>query len=476
MRDTKDLNESEISMVTTDLDLVIFRYLAIIIYVVILGVITWLSARRKGVEDFLYASHNIGWKTLAISFFASAFSSYNVVVTLTFSFLFGPYILLIFLGVLVAFICIYFIARKYKDIISGRQFNNIVDFVALKFDRKVTNSFNLTLIAILFLFITLQIFINTTIFSEFLGWSKYTSAIFVSLIVLTYTTIGGLKAEIFTDVFQGILMMVIIALVFMVDISTITSESVTSLLTNKTILFGAISLGFAQFLTLLAQPEIWQRVAASRDLNHLKKGLITSWFLLGVIAVPAIIIGMAARGSGTIENPSTLFYDIVEHSAPQWFLPFVVVSLFAAFMSTLDSSLFAISSQIGKYGFLIKKEGLPDDRKIAKRIRISNIIVLVLALIASLFFGNFLKGVFGLISLLTVISVCLVMSLLLKMSSNETFIAIWVGIIAFVFAFFGGYLTEEQPITTLYPSFFLFGYILLQKIVLQICNRSRLKK
>lgn len=463
-------------MVGPDLDLVIFRYLAIIIYVVILGVITWLSARRKGVEDFLYASHNIGWKTLAVSFFASSFSSYNVVVTLTFSFLFGPYIFLVFLGILIAFLCIYFIARKYKDIIYEQQFNNIIDFVTQIFDRKVANSFNIALIAVLFLFITLQIFINTTIFSEFLGWSKYTSAIFVSLIVLTYTTIGGLKAEIFTDVFQGILMMVIIALVFMVDISTITSKSVTSLLTNKTILFGAISLGFAQFLTLLAQPEIWQRVAASRDLNHLKKGLITSWFLLGVIAVPAIIIGMAARGSGTVENPSTLFYDIVSHAAPQWFLPFVIVSLFAAFMSTLDSSLFAISSQIGKYGFFIKKEVIPDDRRIAKKIRIFNIIVLVLALITSLFFGNFLKGVFGLISLLTVISACLVMSLLLKMSSNETFIAIWVGIIAFVFAFFGGYLTEEQPITTLYPSSFLIGYILVQKVIWQIYNRNKLGK
>lgn len=463
-------------MVSPDLDLVILKYLAIIIYVVILGVITWLSARRKGVEDFLYASHNIGWKSLAISFFASAFSSYNVVVTLTFSFLFGPYIFLIFLGVLFAFLCIYFIARKYKDIIYGQQFNNIVDFVALKFDRKVANAFNLTLNAVLFLFITLQLFINTTVFSEFLGWSKYTSAIFVSLIVLIYTTIGGLKAEIFTDIFQGILMTVIIALVFMVDISTITSESVTSLLMDKTIFFSAISLGFAQFLTFIAQPEIWQRVAASRDLNHLKKGLIASWFLLGVIAVPAIIIGMAARGSGTIENPGTLFYDIVENAAPQSFLPFVIVSLFAAFMSTLDSSLFAISSQIGKYGFWISKEELPDDRKITKRIRISTVIVLVLALIASLFFGNFLKGVFGLISLLTVISVCLFMSLLLKMSSNETFIAIWVGITAFIFAFFGGYLTEEEPVTTLYPSFFLFGYIVLQKIVLQIYNRSRLKK
>jgi len=454
------------------------KYLAIIIYLIILGLITWLSARRKSTEDFLYASHDVGWKSLAISLFSSAFSSYNVVVTLTFAFLFGPYILLVFLGVLAAFISIYLIARKYKEVISEQRFNNIIDFVRQKFDLKVVNILNLALVAILFLFITLQLFINTTIFSEFLGWNKYASAIFVGVVVLLYITIGGLKTEIFTDVFQGILMILIVALVFMVDISTISSESITSLLANKTIFFGALSLGIAQFLTLLVQPEIWQRVAAARGLAHLKKGLITSWFLLAVVVIPMIVIGLVARSSGTIEDPGTLFYDIVETAAPEWFLPFLTVSLFAAFMSTLDSSLFAISSQLGKYGFVVKrigKESFTDNRQIAKNIRISTLIVLVLALIASLFFGNFLKGVFGLISLLTIISVSVLMSLILKMSSNETFIAILVGMIAFAFAFFGGYITEK-PITTLYPSFFLFGYILLQKIVWQICHRLKLKR
>ena len=298
--------------------------------------------------------------------------------------------------------------------------------------------------------------------------------------MLIYTTIGGLKTEIFTDVFQGILMILIILLVFMVDTSTITLESVTSLLTDKAVFFGALCLGIAQFLTLLVQPEIWQRVAAARSVVHLKKGLIASWVLLIVVVTPEIIIGLASRSSGTIESSSTLFYDIVKISAPGWFLPFLVVGLFAAFMSTLDSSLFAISSQLGKYGLVvkgerIKKESFTDNRKIAKNIRISIVIVLILALIASLFFVNFLKGVFGLISLLTVISISVLMSLILKMSSNETFIAILIGIIAFAFAFFGGYLTEE-PITTLYPSFFLFGYILLQRIALRIYKSLKLKK
>jgi len=451
------------------------KYLAIIIYLAALGIITWLSARYKKIEDFLYASHNVSWKSLAMSLFASGFSSYNVVLTLTFAFLFGPYIFLVFLGVLAGYICIYLIAKKYKEVIFEERFNNIIDFIRQKFDFKVVNLLNLALIAVLFLFITLQLYINTTIFSEFLGWNKYTSAIFVSLVVLLYIILGGLKAEIFTDVFQGILMILIIALVFMVDIGKISYESMTSILADKAIFFGTLSLGITQFLTLLIQPEIWQRVAAARDLAHLKKGLIASWFLLAIVLIPMIIIGLVARSSGPIENPKTLFYDIVETTAPKWFFPFLIVSLFAAFMSTLDSSLFAISSQLGKYGFIVKritKERFTNDREIAKNIRLSTLIVLVLALIVSLFLGDFLKGVFGLVSLLTVISICVLMSLILKISSNETFIGTLVGMIAFIFAFFGGYITDK-PLTTLYPPLFAFGYILLQTVAFRIYNRKK---
>jgi len=449
------------------------KYFPTVIYLIILGFITWLSARRKDPKDFLYASHNMGWKPLTLSFFASLFSSYNVVVSITFSFLFGPYILIPYFGALGGFLAVYFLAKKYKDSVFREDFNNVIDFIKNKFDLKVANLLNLSLIVVLFLFITLQFFINNTLFSQFLGWNKYLSALFIGGIVFIYTNIGGLKADVFTDVFQGILMLIIVALVFMVDTSKITSETILPILSDKTILYGALSIAFAQFLLLIVQPELWQRVVASRSLKDLKIGIVLSWILLMIIWVPMTMIGLAARASGLAKDPSTIFYDILQTTAPGWFFPFLIVSLFAAFMSTLDSSLFAISSQLGKYGFLVKREETKpptpsDERKTVKKIRVSMTIVLILALIASLFFANFLKGVFGLISLMTVLAVALVMALLLKISSNETFIAILLSILAFIFAFFGGYITDEKPVTTLYPSFFIFGYILLQRIALKI--------
>ena len=448
------------------------KYIAIGIYLVILALITWLSARHKNVGDFLYASHAVGWKNLSISIFASVISSYNVVLTFTFAFLFGPYILLVFLGALAAFFSIYLIAKKYKTSIQEHSFNNIIDFFTYKFDRKTATALNLAFILVLFIFIVLQLFINTSVFSELMDWSKYTSSIIVGVIVLVYTIIGGLKAEIYTDIFQGILMFLIIALVFMVDTSAITGETVGAILSDKTILIGAISLAAAQFLTLLVQPEMWQRVAAARSIKDIKKGFIVSWVLLALFIIPEILIGLSARISGAIEDPSNLFYDILATSAPAWFLPFLAVGLFAAFMSTLDSSLFAISSQLGKYGFIVKKKERQEenasvrDRQVARSTRISIVIVAVLALILSLFFANFLSAVFGLISLLTVISVAVLLSLIFKLSSNETFAAILVGIAAFAFALFGGFITQE-PITSLYPSFALVGYMIVQTFVVR---------
>jgi len=457
------------------------RYIAIGIYLVILAFITWISSKRRYVGDFLFASHDVSWKPLAVSIFASTISSYNVVLTLTFAFLFGPYIFLVFLGALLAFFGIYFIAKKYEDVIREKGFNNIIDLFSKIFDSRVATILNLSFIAVLFLFIILQFFINTSIFSEFLGWNKYVSSIIVGGIVLTYTAIGGLKAEIYTDIFQGLLMFLIIALVFMIDMSVITTETFAFFLTDQTLLFGALSLAAAQFLTLLVQPEMWQRVAAARSIADIKKGFVVSWVLLSLFIIPEILIGLSARASGAIADPGNLFYDILEVSAPSWFLPFIVVGLFGAFMSTLDSSLFAIASQLGKFGFVVRKnkgeEGDAEQRypSIARNTRLSILVVGVLALILSLFFPDFLTGIFGLISLLTVISVAVTMSLVFKISSNETFTAILVGIAAFAFALFGGYITE-RPHSVLYPSFVLIGFVLIQTLAVRTYNYLRSQK
>ena len=410
---------------------------------------------------------------LAVSVFASIISSYNIIVGLTFSYLFGPWVILVYLGALFAFLGIYYIAKNQnQEIVISKKFNSVIDYFAYKFGELNASLLNLLMMLVLFIFISLQFFVNTTIFSNILNWDKYTSSIIVGIVVLLYTVIGGLKIEIFTDVFQGILMFFIVGLVFMVDTSSITITTFTPLLSDKTLIIGAISLAVAQFLTLLVQPEMWQRVYAAKSISDVKKGFIASWILLIVIIIPQIIVGLTIRASGGIDTPNNLFYDILKTSAPEWFLPFLSVALFAAFMSSLDSSLFALGSQFGKYGFWIKSNEntfMKSDKTIVKNTRISIIVITILSLTVSLFFSNFLIYVFNLISLLTVISTVVLLSLTLKLSSKETLFSTLAGCIFFIYAAFSG-LISEVPYTVLYPSAVVIVFILIQNILLRLLH------
>ncbi len=456
-----------------------WNYIALAIYLIILGALTFYASKRKSAEDFLVASRDVGWKILAVSIFASIISSYNIVVGLSFSYLFGPWVVVVYGGALIAFIVIYFLAKNQnRTVVINGQYNSIIDFLENKFGRINASVFNLSFMLVLFIFISLQFFINTSVFSAIIGWDKYTSTLVVGLIVFLYIVAGGLKIEIFTDFFQGILMLVFIGLVFMVDTSKITMETVTPLLKDKTLIIGAVSIGISQFLTLLVQPEMWQRVYAAKSIKDLKKGFVYSWVLIFAFIIPIIIIGLAARASGQIDNPNNLFYDILKTSSPAWFLPFISVALFAAFMSTLDSSLFALSTQIGKYGLWINSTPInqkTDEKITVKKIRIALTIVTVLTLITSLFFSNFLTSVLQLVSLLTVNSVVVLFSIILKLSKKETLISAIIGIASFFVAVFGGYITSE-PYTILYPSIFTLGYILLQMLAFKLYQSFKTNK
>jgi len=457
----------------------IAEYVALSIYLIVLAFITCFSIKKGSDDDFLSASHNVGWKQLSISFFSSAFSSYNVAVTLTFAFLYGPYVLIIFLGVLGAFYGIYLVSSKYQKEINDISFNNIIDLSVRSYDYKVSTLIHLSFVVILGLFIILQLFINTSIFQQLIGWNEYISSIVVGGIVFVYISIGGLKTEILTDVFQGVLMIIIVALAFMVDTSSITTGTITGMLSDMTALKAALSLGAVQLLTFLVQPEMWQRVAAAKNLENLKKGMITGWGLLLVVIVPVITIGMAVNASGVASPGNNLFMDVLNQAAPDWYLPFLLVALFAAFMSTLDSSLFAVASQLGKYGFIVQPSDAGEDdsaadnfswrRGLTKNIRATIAVVMVACLAGSLFLGSFLQGVFDLISMMTVISVSLLISFVLRLSSNRTFIIIFVGIVSYSFALFGGYITSEA-ITTLYPSILVILYTVLQEALIYVYN------
>ena len=447
-------------------------YISLILYVVLLGFLTYLAARKKRSGDFLVASRGMPWWVLALSIFASIISSYNIVVGLSFSYLFGPWVLLVYGGAMFGFYVMYRIVQRLGiEHIREKNYTTVIDFFRERFGERSASLFHLAILLVLFVFIALQFFINTSLFTTLVGWSTVASVLFVGIVVLLYMFSGGLKVEMFTDVFQGILMLGLVSLIFFVDTSHVQQETIMSFLHDRTLIVGAFSLAIAQFLTLLAQPEMWQRVYASRSLRDLKKGFLFSWVLIIAFIIPIVIIGVSARAAG-VEDPGNLFYTIVQFSAPSWFLPFISVALFAAFMSTLDSSLFALGSQIGKYGFWIRRRKEFSDRELVRRTRIALVVSAVLAMLVSLYFTNFIQAVMQLVSLFTVISVVILASFIFRMSEREIWYSALVALVAYGVALFGGYITAEAY-TVLYPSMITALYIVLQHLYFSFRRKKK---
>ncbi|HEC32672.1 MAG TPA: hypothetical protein ENI63_00235 [Candidatus Kaiserbacteria bacterium] len=443
------------------------------VYLAIIAVITYYTSKKESIGEFLIAGRSLDWKEIGLSNFATLISSYNVVIGITFAYLFGIYFFLAFLGAGLAYIFLYHIAKQFKEDSKKQKFLTIVDYFAYTFGSKVSAVVNGILLFVLFFFITLQIKVNTLVFSNLLSWNIYTAGLFVTLVVLAYIYVGGFKTVVKTDIFQGVLMFAIVGLAIFVGGSGITFGNLQNNILDKAILYGALAIMVIQFLTLFAQPEIWQRIYAAKNIQNLKYGLIFSFILLILFFIPIVIIGLSARYGALITNPSNAFYEILSFASPKWFFPILAVSLFAAFMSSLDSSLFAISSQLAKNNLF--KKNIPDEYTIKKHIRYWVFIVLTFALVTSFLLGDLLTSVFQLISITTIITAVFSISYILKPSKKEVLIGLLVGITVFVYTTFSGVITQE-PITALYPSIVVVIFMLLQKITVLTFSKQKLNR
>lgn len=435
---------------------------SLIIYMVILGIIVYINCRKKKESEFLIASRRLDWKANGLSLFATMISSYNIILIITLSYIYGFYIMLILVGLVLSLVFLYIIYNK--DVRKNAERHNyvtIMDYFKDKFGKNVNFLINLIVIFFLVFFITLQIKVSSILFSGLFSIGLFTSALLIAGVVLVYSLIGGFKAEAYTDVFQGILMLVFLVLAGMiVSGASLESGLVLNNLKNTSLFFDGIALIVLQFLVLIVQPELWQRIIASKNTKEFRKSVILSSVLLMVFFLSLAIIGFYARHKFLIEDPGNAIFDILQFAAPSWFLPIVIISVLAAFMSTIDSSLFALASQLAKsFG-----------RKSLKwKTQLFMIIAMIVLVPVSLYSGDFLTMVFQLVSILIVVSVVYLFKLVIDLSDIEAFIGLVIGVIFYVYAVFSGLITQQVH-TSLYTPLFVLVFLGLQRIMIRIFN------
>ncbi len=220
-------------------------------------------------------------------------------------------------------------------------------------------------------------------------------ACLLTTFTIAYVWIGGMRSVARTDLKQGLLMIgLMLAAVVVVSQSLEgMGEANGRVFAVLPDLFGRAGAGGVyspqKWFSLLIFwlfcipmfPQIFMRFYIAKDLKHLKQSALLYALVPLLISIFPVIIGVLGHLSFPgLEGKAAdqiLPMMLVEHS-PEWFAALVMTGALAAFMSTLDSQLLALSTITTRDLYAIFTSRPPD---LEKQVRIGRLWVLVFALV-----------------------------------------------------------------------------------------------
>ena len=355
--------------------------------------------KNRTADEFMLAGSNIGAILGILTFAAALFSAFTFLGMPDFFRVhgIGSWFFLAVSDSFMVFFIIWFsyhVRKKAKE----HQFKGVSGMMSSIFGSK---SVGYLVFANAFIFLIpyvaiqirgVSIFLEAT-FPGFLapwGWS-----LSIIIVMLIYSEIGGLKAIIFSDAIQGIILLVVIWIIGIASINyfgDISSMFAKIEEVNKALLSvpGPKGLFSWQFLigTLIAimmipvsQPQFTSRIIIMKDLKSVHKMAIAIGVFAIIVIMPTIFIGMygAVAYSGAETKDFLSGALLFDQAAPVGAL--AVIGLIAACLSTTNAQIFALGSEI--------RSLLPGDEKsVMVKTKIAIFIFAIIALVFSLVSGD----------------------------------------------------------------------------------------
>ncbi|WP_425481542.1 sodium/proline symporter PutP [Alkalibaculum sporogenes] len=268
------------------------------------------------------------------------------------------------------------------------------------------------LILLFFLFYTASGFVaGAKLFNTVFGFN-YTLALIVGvLVIISYTFLGGFMAVSWTDMFQGLLMLIAVVVTPIVALSAagqvdglintayIDFQNIFTFSTGEPISFLIIFSWFAWGFGYFGQPHILARFMAIRSAKEVKPARIIAMIWVVISLAAAVIVGIVGRvylNTPLDEGASeTIFMVLVSDLFPAVIAGVLLSAILAAIMSTADSQLLVTSSAItGDFYRTVYKK----DASQKELLWVSRGAVILIALIAGILALDENSSVFRLVS------------------------------------------------------------------------------
>ena len=328
----------------------------------------YYSKKFKGINNYLTANRNIGLFSLTTSLVASALGAWI---------LFGPAsastwggigaVIGYALGTAFPMIFLIYLGKKIrKEFPKG---SSLIEFMRRKFGKSLFKLILLMTIFYMFIFLCAEVTAVAILINYISGTELWITALIVLIATLTYTLYGGLRASIFTDNIQMIVIGVLLVISVSYIITFAGSEFSFSYVKEKNpqLLSGSYIPSYTAGLTFfiavaatnLFHQGNWQRVYAAKNQQTLQKSLIISFFIIVPIVFFMGFAGMVSFSIDPSNRPDLGFFTLLLKEQTEMLALIIITLGLALTISTVDTLVNAISSLFvvdGKATFNLNKK------------------------------------------------------------------------------------------------------------------------
>lgn len=342
------------------------------------SVLTAIAHQAAGLSGWLF----IAWSSQV------AGSGFGAIWT-AFSSGFAPFINFFVMAKRIAKYTVVSRAKSFIDLLEARFYDEKNHYIRV---------ISVVIIAIsITVYMSSQLMAAGTTIQAVLGIDYRLSVLIGAVVVIAYTSAGGLLAVAWTDFIQGLLMVFAVFVGIFVAVGGIHSDfgfvmqelnSIGPKMTTPWIapitIVGLLSAGW---LGYMGQPQIVQMFMGMKEPKNARKGAciagLTGVFLLFGTFFVNLCATVLYRGS---ENPSTNFIRLITDYTPSWLVGVVTAAILAAVMSSADALLHVANTTITEdfYNRILKK-GQASDRQILIVGRVASVVIGIIAIYMAFF-------------------------------------------------------------------------------------------
>lgn len=336
-----------------------------IVYIIILISLSLASRRKnKSSDDFILAGSNIGTVLGFMSFAATLFSTFTLMGMPDFFRMhgIGAWIFLAFSDAAMVFLIVWFGFTLRKKAAS-KGFRGMAGLLTKCYETPwASYIYFFGIFVFLIPYVAIQIrgvaiFLNAILPLTLPPWGW---ASIIVVLMLIYSELGGLKAIMYADVMQGLLLLTVVWIIAGncvryfggVDEMFNTIEQTNVALLSTPGPKGLFNFQFliASFLAILlipvTQPQLSTRLVILRSTKTLHRMAVAVGVFAILVILPTIPIGLYGAHKYTGASAAEFISNVLIFDQAGFIAAATVIGLIAAALSTSDSQIFALGSEL----------------------------------------------------------------------------------------------------------------------------------